>query len=61
MKSSGDLYLKLLHMVHDHSFELSMQEKSECLWILANLACEPEGSYKLLAEYDAYSVVMKIF
>lgn len=61
MKQSGDLIQKLLSFVADQAMNPTLMEQSESLWILANLACEPECSYKLLAEYDAYSVIMSIF
>lgn len=57
MKLNGDLAKKLLSFVADPTLEASLMEQSECLWILANLACEPECCYKLLAELDAYSAI----
>ena len=61
MKQNGDLSKKLLSLVAEPSLEASLMEQSESLWILANLACEPECCYKLLAELDAYSAIMGIF
>lgn len=36
---------------------LSFPEKSECLWVLTNLACEQHVCFRMLSEWDVYSLI----
>ena len=46
---SDDLIVKLFTLLQgENSHQLSFQEKSECLWVLTNLACEAQVCFKML-------------
>ena len=40
---------------------LGFKEKSECLWILSNLACDSGVCYKMLTQWNIYSVIFNLF
>jgi hypothetical protein len=58
LHGSNTLVPKLFGLLTAESDQISLGERSECLWVLANLACEATVSYRMLTEWDGYSLLI---
>lgn len=61
--SSDELLGRLVMLLSEENpdFQPSFAEKSECLWILTNLACEGTVCFKMLTQYQFYGLIQNIF
>jgi hypothetical protein len=41
VENSQDLILKLCNLLTSDDMQMTFQDRSECLWILTNLSCNP--------------------
>ena len=60
--NSEELVIKLFALLQDtDQFQMSFQEKSECLWILTNLACDQAVCFKMLTQWHVYPLIQTLF
>jgi hypothetical protein len=63
VENSQDLILKLCSLLTSNDMQQGMtfQDRSECLWILSNLSCNPQVSYNMLTQWNVYSLIQTLY
>ena len=52
-----ELSLKLFGLLTCNDMQMTYTERSECLWILTNISCNPNVSYNMLSQMEVYSLI----
>ena len=61
VENSQDLILKLCSLLTSNDMQMTFQDRSECLWILTNLSCNPQVSYNMLTQWNVYSLIQTLY
>jgi hypothetical protein len=56
-----ELTLKLFGLVTCNDMQMTFSERSECLWILTNISCNPNVSFNMLSQMEVYQVIQTLY